>query len=339
MRAIYIVKHGDADKAFEIREVAKPVPKVGQVQIKVEGFGLNFADVHARQGIYRDAPPLPSLIGYDVCGHVEQTGNEVTEFKEGDRVAAFTHFGGYAEYAVADARAATKISDKPNVAEATALLTQYCTAYYCAAVAVNLNEGDKVLIHSAAGGVGAALMQYAAYKRCEIFAATGSDWKREFLQQAGALNTINTSTQDFVEHIKRATHGEGVDVIFDALGGSYVRRGMKALSAGGRMVCYGMATMNHTTNVFSRVIKLLQFGFYHPGLLMLAGKGIIGVSMLKIALEKPQVLKMCLDNVMQLYEQGVFRPVAFNIYKAEQIAAAHKFLEERKSIGKVACAW
>ena len=114
---------------------------------------------------------------------------------------------------------------------------------------------------------------------------------------------------------------------------------MKALGAGGRMVCYGMATMNHTTNIFSKVAKLLQFGFYHPGLLMLHGKGIIGVSMLKIALEKPQVLKMCLDSVMQLYEQGVFRPVAFTIYKAEQIAAAHKFLEERKSIGKVACAW
>jgi len=339
MRAIYIVKHGDADKAFEIREVAKPVLKTGQVLIKVEGFGLNFADIHARQGIYRDAPPLPSLIGYDVCGHVEQIGSDVTELKEGDRVAAFTHFGGYAEYAVADARAATIISDKPNVAEATALLTQYCTAYYCAAVAVHFNEGDKVLIHSAAGGVGMGLMQYAAHKRCEIFAATGSDWKREFLQQAGAINVINTSTEDFVEYIKRATHGEGVDVIFDALGGSYVRRGMKALGAGGRMVCYGMATMNNSTNVFSRVTKLLQFGFYHPGLLMLQGKGIIGVSMLKIALEKPTVLKMCLNNVMQLYEQEVFRPVAFNIYKAEQIATAHKFLEERKSIGKVACAW
>lgn len=339
MKAIYIVKYGNADKAFEIREVPKPVPKAGQVLVKVEGFGLNFADVHARKGIYRDAPPLPCVIGYDVCGHVEEIANGAKGFKAGDRVIAFTHFGGYAEYVAADVRTVVKISDKPNVAEATALLTQYCTAYYCAAVAVNLNEGDKVLIHSAAGGVGVALMQYATHKRCKIFATTSSEWKKEFLMQAGALNTVNTSTEDFVEYIKYATSGEGVDVIFDSVGGSFVRRGMKALAPGGRMVCYGVATLNSTSNIFSRVAKLMQFGFYHPGILMLQGKGIIGVSMLKIALEKPDAFQRCLKEVIHLHEQKIFQPVAFNIFKAGQIASAHKFLEERKSIGKVACVW
>ena len=168
MRAIYIVKHGDADDAFEIRETPMPVPNPGQVLIKVEGFGLNFADVMARKGMYKEAPSTPSLIGYDVCGTVERIGSNVTDVAEGDRVTALTRFGGYAEYALTDARAVAKIPDHINIAEATTLTTQYCTAYYCAAEMVNLFEGDKVLIHSAAGGVGTALLQYAKYKGCEI---------------------------------------------------------------------------------------------------------------------------------------------------------------------------
>jgi NADPH2:quinone reductase len=339
MRAIYIVKFGDADKAFEIRQVAKPVPKPGEVLIKIDGFGLNFADVHARKGIYRDAPAIPFIPGYDVCGYIEQTGNEVTGLSEGDRVAAFTHFGGYAEYATVDYRVVLKISDKPNVAEATALLTQYCTAYYCAAIAANISEGDKVLIHAAAGGVGVGLLQYAAHKGCEIIAATSSEWKKEFLMQAGVLKIVNSATDDFVEYVNQITRGKGVDAIFDALGGSSVRRGMKILSPGGKMICYGAASMSNATNIFSRIATILQFGIYHPGLLMLNSKGIIGVSMLKIALEKPELFQRCLHDVVKLYEQKVFQPVAFNIFKAEQIASAHRFLEEKKSIGKVACAW
>ena len=167
MKAIYIVKHGSADDAFEVRETPKPVPKPGEVLVKVEAFGLNFADVMARKGMYKDAPPIPSVIGYDVCGTIESVGSNVTDVTEGERVTAMTRFGGYAEYAITDARAVTRIPDSVNAAEATALTTQYCTAYFCAAEMVNLFAGDKVVIHSAAGGVGAGLVQYAKYKGCE----------------------------------------------------------------------------------------------------------------------------------------------------------------------------
>jgi NADPH2:quinone reductase len=127
MQAIYIVKHGSAEESFQFRETPKPVPKPGEVLVKVEGFGLNFADVMARKGMYRDAPPMPSLIGYDVCGTVERLGSNVTNVAEGDRVTAMTRFGGYAEYALTDARAVAKIPANINAAEATALTTQYCT--------------------------------------------------------------------------------------------------------------------------------------------------------------------------------------------------------------------
>ncbi len=339
MKAIYIVKHGNADDAFEIRETPKPHPKAGEALIKVEGFGLNFADVMARKGMYRDAPPIPSLIGYDVCGTIERIGPNVTHVEEGDRVTAMTRFGGYAEYAITDARALAKIPGSLSVAEATALTTQYCTGYYCAAEMVNLFEGDKVLIHSAAGGVGIALLQYALHKKCEVFATTGSKSKVELLHQLGAHHVIDTSKYEFDEFVDEVTKGDGVDVIFDAVGADFIKRGIKILAAGGRIVCYGAAQMNDSTNIFSMALKGIQFGIYHPAQFMMGSKSLIGVNMLRIADHKPFVLKRCLENVVRLVEEGVFKPRNGKIFPASEIAEAHKFLEGRKSTGKVACVW
>jgi len=339
MKGIYIVKHGNADEAFEVRETAKPVPKPGEVLVKVEGFGLNFADVMARKGMYQDAPPIPSLIGYDVVGRVERVGSNVKHLLEGDRVTALTRFGGYAEYALTDARAAAKISDHISIPEATALTTQYCTAYYCAAEMVNLFEGDRVLIHSAAGGVGSALLQYAKYKKCEIFATTGSPSKVEMLKQMGAQHVIDTSKIEFEDYLEETTKGDGIDVIFDAVGADYIRKGIGALASGGRIVCYGAAQMSDSTNIFSKIAKGLQFGIYHPAQFMMNSKSLIGVNMLKIADNKPEVLKRCLENVVRLVEEGVFKPQEGKVFKASDIAEAHKFLESRKSTGKVACKW
>src|SRR4029078_6400285 len=124
MKAIYLVKKGRPENAFEIRETVVPVPKPNEVLIKVEGFGLNFADLVAREGMYRDAPPRPFIPGYDVAGTIEKTGSEVKHLNIGDRVTAMTRFGGYAEYAVTDARACVKISSDVRLATACSLTTQ-----------------------------------------------------------------------------------------------------------------------------------------------------------------------------------------------------------------------
>ena len=339
MKAIYIVKHGSADEAFEFREVPKPEPKAGEVLVKVEGFGLNFADVMARKGMYKDAPPMPSLIGYDVCGTVEQTGPGVSNVTKGQRVTAMTRFGGYAEYAITDARVATGIPDNLDPATATALTTQYCTAYYCAAEMVNLFAGDRVVIHSAAGGVGTGLMQYAKYKGCEIFATTGSDSKVELIKQMGATHVINTSKVEFDDYIKKATNGEGADVIFDAVGADFIKRGIRILAPGGRIVCYGAAQMSDSSNVFFQLNKAIQFGIYHPAIFMMSSKSLLGVNMLKIADGKPLIIKRCLENVVRLVGEGIFKPQGGKTFKATEIAEAHKFLESRKSTGKVVCIW
>ncbi len=338
MKAIFLIKNGNAANAFEVRETAKPQPTENEVLIKVSAFGLNFADVMARNGMYKEAPPLPAVLGYDVAGIVESTGKNVQHVQAGDHVTAMTRFGGYAEYAITQAEAVAKIPGNMDDATATALTTQYCTAYYAAAEAVNLFKGDKVLIQSGAGGVGTALIQYAKHKGCEIFSTAGSDAKLQYLSSLGVQHPINYTTQDFETEAKRITNGKGVDVIFDAVGGASVKKGFRSLAAGGRIVCYGAADMSDK-NIFGKIKAGLGFGFYHPAMLMMPSKSIIGINMLRIADNKPAVLQRCLTNVVRLTEEGVFKPTIGKVFPVNDIAAAHEYLEKRKSMGKIAVQW
>ena len=338
MQAIFLERMGEPIKAFNFREIPIPVPADDEILIRVQYSGLNFADVMARRGMYKEAPPLPCVLGYDVVGIVAAKGRAVNQLHKGDQVVAMTRFGGYAAYAITKAQAAVKIPSGTAPADATALATQYCTAYYMAAEMVQLHTGDRVLIHAGAGGVGQALIQYARHKGCEIFSTAGSDKKIELLRSMGVQHPINYNATDFGKQIRNQTAGKGVDVIFDAIGGHSVKKGFKLLAAGGRLVCYGAASMNNQ-NMFGKIGSALGFGFYHPVMLMMPSKAIIGVNMLRIADEKPDVLARCLQAVVTLTESGIFKPTCPNILPATSIAAAHALLENRTSTGKVAIAW
>ena len=338
MKAVFLTKKGDAANAFEIREVPIPIPLKGQVLIKVDAFGLNFADVMARRGMYKEAPPMPCILGYDVAGIVAVAGEEVKHVKKGDRVTAMTRFGGYAEYAVTEGSAVALIPDTIDSATATALTTQYCTAYYAGAEMVNLHPGDKVLIHAGTGGVGRALIQLAKFKQCEIFSTAGSEEKLAHLKALGVHHPINYTLYDFEKKIKTITHGKGVDVIFDAVGGKSVKKGFNSLATGGRIICYGAAVMTNR-NLPGKIAAAIGFGFYHPIMLLSPSKTIIGVNMLKVADDKPKMLQHCLEAVIKLTESGVFSPLAAKVFPVTEIGVAHEYLETRKSMGKVAIQW
>ena len=338
MQAIYLVRKGSPFAAFETREILPPKPSGGEIQIRVEGFGLNFADVLARRGLYPDAPPMPCILGYDVVGVVTETAPDVTEIKVGDRVTAMTHFGGYAEYAVAPVLLSARISDSMPAGEATALTVEYCTAYFAAAESVNLYPGDKVLIHAAAGGVGTALLQFCKHRKCEIFATAGSPSKLEMLKKAGADHVINYVTEDFSEKIKEITRGAGIQVIFDSIGGKTTKNGFRLLSPGGNLIIYGAASFSGR-NIFGKISNLLGFGFYHPLNIMASSKTITGINMLKIALHKPEAFKRCLHNVVKLYNEGVFKPLVGGLFNASEIGKAHEMLEKRLTSGKITVLW
>ena len=338
MKAVVLKKYGSASQAFELREVKTPIPAKGEVLIQVAYSGLNFADVMARKGLYKEAPPLPCIIGYDVAGTVLETGAGVNNVKPGDRVMAVTRFGGYAEKVVTDARAVIAIPEGWDAVKAIALTTQYATAWFAAAEMVNLHKGDKVLIQSGAGGVGIALIQFAKHKGCEIFATAGSPEKIDYLKDLGVHHPINYTTQDFKDEVIRITNGKGVDAIFDAVGGSSVKKGMSILSAGGRLVCYGASVLSNK-NLLGKIKAGLSFGFYHPAMLMMPSKSIIGINMLKIADNKPDMMQHCLQSVVQLAKEGVFVPKVSQVFPIAEIAKAHTMLESRQTIGKVVMQW
>ena len=340
MKAIVLTRHGADKEAFEIREVATPEPAAGQVRIAVEGFGLNYADVSARQGTYQDAPPLPSIIGYEVVGRVDKLGPDVTGPALGQRVAALTRFGGYATMALTDVRAVVAIPDDMEFGIAAALPTQGCTAYYCAEEMVRLYPGDHVLVQAAAGGVGTLLVQLAKRRGCVVYGTAGSDQKLGYLRDIGVDHPINYRTQDFAEAVRKIRGNEGLDVIFDSLGGSAVRKGLALLGAGGRMICFGAAEREAGSFQILRDLKFVaSFGVPHPIPWLMSSKGLIGVNMLRIADNRPLTLKRCMEGVVDLALKGELKPVVGGRYKATQIAEAHEFLGGRASTGKVVVSW
>ena len=208
MKALFLTKYGKSIENFEVREIDIPTLSDGEVLIKCEGFGLNYADVMARQGLYKGAPPLPCVLGYDVVGEVIKVAEEENKHWIGKRVVGLTRFGGYAEFAKTNLTAITEIPNDWSISEATAIATQYCTAFYASQYVTNLHAGNKVLIHAAAGGVGTALTQIAKAKGCEVYGLTSSETKFEYLKKNGVDFPINLSVSQYQDQFLKLTNGK-----------------------------------------------------------------------------------------------------------------------------------
>ena len=334
MQAIYLVKNGKSKDAFEFRDIQMTEPKDNEVGIIVEASGINFADVVARLGQYQDCPPLPTIIGYEAVGRVEKVGKNVTTLQKGDRVLAFTRFGGYSQYVTQQESAVAKISETMDVGKALALATQYSTAFYACSVATNVLPNETVLIHSGAGGVGTALIQLCKLKNAKIYTTAGSESKLEYCRKQGANVAINYVKDDFSKEIK-----EPIDVAFDAVGAENFRKSYKLLNRGGRIVGYGASSMTDAHNILSKAKMGLAFGVYHPAQLLMESRSMIGVNMLRIADYKPDTLKHCMESVIQLLHEGKLDPHVGNMYPVKDIVQAHDDMEGRKTMGKVGFVW
>ncbi len=338
-KGYYLIQNGPADSAFDLRELPSREINSSEVRIAVEGFGLNFADVMARLGQYRECPPLPTIIGYEAVGTVTEVGAAVRHVKVGERVLAFTRFGGYAEEVITDHRGVVPIPDTWSLGWATALATQYATAWYSATYITQLHPGEKVLIQAAAGGVGTALVQIARHKSCIIYGTAGSAAKIDYLRQLGVQHPINYRTTNFYDYIQQDLQGGRLDVVFDPIGGKVSRQGFKLLSSGGRMVCYGAASLTGKNNLFAKLRFALQFGFFHPIQLMMRSKSIIGVNMLKVGDYRPEALQTVMQEVVEASKSGLLQEQKTTEYPADQLATAHTALEKRQTMGKVAMKW
>ncbi len=342
MKAYYLIKNGSSKTAFELKDLHLNEPKDDEVTIETEVFGLNFADVMARLGYYKACPPLPAVIGYDVVGRIINKGKNVKDLEIGQRVTALTRFGGYATHVNTNQSGVVLIKEDTDAGIATALATQYSTAYFAAEYSMNLQKNEHVLIQAAAGGVGTALVQLAKRKGCIIYGTASSEKKLEYLKKQGVDFPINYRKQDFYEFIKAERGEMSIDAIFDSIGGNYVKKGLKLLAPGGRLAMYGAAQIAGDSNnksIVRQLTTLLGFGKYRPTHFFANSQALIGVNMLQIGDYKPYILKKCMTAVVDLYNNKEINPTVGKTFKATELAEAHDFLQKRKSTGKIVIKW
>jgi len=340
MKAVFLTQKGDAQKAFEIRETEKPKIKFGDdVLIKVEAFGLNYADVMARNGLYREAPPMPSILGYEVVGFVEAVGVDCDQSLIGKRVVCFTRFGGYAEFSITK-QFGVSVVDDMDAGVALSIATQYVTAYYMTHIVTNLYKGDKVMIHAGAGGVGTALIQLCKLKECTVFANAGSAQKLEYIKNQGADYAINYRTEDYETEINKILKKNRLDCTFNPIAGSTFKKDFGLIGSAGKVILFGGSERSGKKwGILSTLNFVRKMGLVLPIGLMMRSKSIIGVNMLKVGDNKPKLLTKCLTEVTQLIKDGKLHPHVGGEFNVDKIADAHELLESRKSIGKVIVKW
>ena len=275
-----------------------------------------------------------------MVGTVENQGSEVDRDLIGKRVVALTRFGGYAEYAVADSRAAGEISEAYPAGKALALATQYTTAYVCSQESMNLYPGDHVLVHAAAGGVGIALCQMALNMGCIVFGTAGSAEKIAFLKELGVQYPINYREKDYTSEISKILGKKRLDATFNSLAGKSVKKDFKLLGSGGKLVIFGAASRTGKgKGIFSSLQLLFQTGFFTPLAFIMRSKSIIGINILKLGDYKPQLIAKCLHAVIAQAEAGKIDPVVRSTYKISELDEAHMSLENRGTIGKTVVFW
>ena len=239
MQAIRVEAVGGPE-ALVLRDLTPPEPGEGEVRVRIAATGVNFIDVYTRTGAY--SVPTPFTPGMEAAGTVEAVGTGVTQVAVGDRVAYAMHIGSYAEAAVVPAWKLVKIPDGVDLDVAAAVMLQGMTAHYLARSTVALVEGQSVLVHAAAGGVGLLLTQIAKRCRATVYGTVSTDAKAALAREAGADEVILYTDTDFSSEVGRLTDGRGVDVVYDSVGKDTFDQSMTCLRPRGTLVLYGQSS-------------------------------------------------------------------------------------------------
>jgi len=327
-------------EVLQVQERSEPPVGPGEVRIAVKAAGINFADTMARVGLYPDAPKPPCVMGYEVAGEVESFGDGVSDFAVGDRVMAGTRFGGQAELVTVPADQALPLPERLSFEQGAAFPVNYGTAYAALIIMGSLREGNRVLIHAAAGGVGIAATQIARNVGAEIF-GTASPSKHDAIRAQGVTHAIDYRSQDFETEAMRITGGEGVDLVIDALGPTSFRKDYRLLRPGGRLVMYGLSEVtNESGRDIPAALKslakmpLATIPWWKSLALMNENKGVFGLNMLKWW-EREGSLDRVTEPLMADLEAGRLEPVVAEAFPFERAGEAHEFIAQRRNVGKV----
>ena len=338
MKAVVITRHGGPE-VLRVEDRPEPAVRPGEVRITVRAAGINFADLMARSGIYPDAPSPPCVVGYEVAGEVESVGEGVDSHSVGDRVLAGTRFGGYAELVSVPADQVLPLPDALGFEQGAAFPVNYATAYAALVIMGGLKSGERLLIHAAAGGVGIAATQVAKGIGAEIF-GTASASKHDAIRAQGVAHPIDYRNLDFAEEAMRITGGVGLDLIIDAVGPSSFRKDYAILRPGGRLVMYGLSeAQTGDRRDVAAVLRslarmpLATMPWWKSLQVMNENKGVFGLNMLKWW--DAEGLDRVLEPLSGGLAAGEFDPVVAESFPFERAADAHRFIADRRNIGKV----
>jgi NADPH:quinone reductase-like Zn-dependent oxidoreductase len=340
MRAVVITGHGGPE-VLQVQERPDPPVGPGEVRIDVKAAGINFADTMARVGLYPEAPKPPCVVGYEVAGDIESVGDGVESVKVGDKVMAGTRFGGQASMVTVPEDQAIPLPDGFSYEQGAAFPVNYVTSYAALVIMGGLREGERVLIQAAGGGVGISATQIARSRKAEIF-GTASASKHDAIRAQGVQHAIDYRSQDFEQEIRRITGGEGVDVIMDATGPTNFRKDYRLLREGGRLIMYGLTEASTGTGrdmrkLFSSLARMpfATVPWWKSLQLMSENKGVFGLNML--AWQDREGLDRVLEPLSKELEAGTISidPVVAEAFPFERAGEAHRFIAERKNIGKV----
>jgi NADPH:quinone reductase-like Zn-dependent oxidoreductase len=310
-----------------------PEPGEGQVRLRVLAAGVAFADVLMREGLYPGSPRIPFAPGYDVVGEVDALGPGA-ELHSGQRVAALTVSGGYARYIVVPAEDCVPVPDGVDPAAAVSLILNYLTAYQMLHRVAAVTGGARILVHGAAGGAGSALVELAALSGCLIY-GTASKTKHPILVRLGAV-PIDYRSEDFAARIRVLT-GNGVDAVFDPIGGNHWRRSFACLRPGGVLVCYGASTTTRNgRRDFWNILKfLIGMPRYSPLSLLATSRGVHGFNVTLWKQTRPELYRSDLATLLGMLAEGRIAPVIAARLPLARAAEAHTMLNNSSVSGKI----
>jgi NADPH:quinone reductase-like Zn-dependent oxidoreductase len=334
VRAVVVTSFGPPD-VLEVQERPDPRPGRGEALIDVRAAGVNFADLMARSGMLQrgkmPSPAPPFVAGGEVAGTVAAFGEGVESSLEiGQRVIARVRFGGYAERAAVAVDDLLPLPDSIGFEHGAAIPTSYTVAWEAVMRAGNLRSGERILIHSAGGAVGIAATQVAKRAGAEVW-GTASAGKHQAIREFGVDHPLDYTRSGWDRGMP------GLDVVIDGIGGRSFLRSFRLLRPGGRLVCFGVSgavtgERRRDATAFPR--SMVQMPWFHPAVLMSQSKGVIGLNVMNLW-DEFGTRQRYAGPLAEMLADGTIQPVVAQTFPFERASDAHRFIAERRNIGKV----
>jgi NADPH:quinone reductase len=331
-KRIDVTRYGGPD-ALQVVELPRPEPKRGEVRVRVLAAGVSLPDVMMREGIHPETPPLPFTLGWDLVGVVDRLGEGVSGVEPGQIVAALPIYGAYAEYVCLPAGGLVPVPAGLDPDEAVSLVLNYVTAYQMLHHSAKVRPGQRVLIHGASGGVGTALLQLGRLAGLEMYGTCSARGAATVSELGGT--PIDYQQQDFVTEIHRLT-SDGVDAVFDGIGGTNIWRSRKALRAGGKVVAFGLTgslnqgrTASGGSGRRQRYRRIAIFGLYIAGSHLLPGRRrVILYSIQWLMRARPMFFRQDLITLFDLLREHRIKPLIAGRFPLTEARRAHELLGE-----------